>query len=360
MAYLGCWPTRGLIGRPTFDTAALVSRVRRAVTATAPIGPTEPTLTDVYAAAKRLHHFLMPTPLRISPGISRLVGTEVYLKHEHHLPTGAFKVRGGINLVSKLDAPTHTSGIATASTGNHGQSIAYAASLFGVPATIYAPVDANPVKVEAMKELGADVVLTGRDFDESRLACEAMSAKAGMRYIHAGNEPDLIAGVGTHTLEIISELPDVDVIIVPIGGGSGASGACIAAKGINPAIRVIGVQSAQAPAAHLSWSQGRAVEYKSATWADGLATGTPFALPQRILRNMLDDFVLVSDEQLYASVRLLLERARIVVEGAAAACLAAALTLEPQLSNQKTVLILTGGNISPSQLSRALEHTSNA
>jgi threonine dehydratase len=211
----------------------------------------EPTLQDVMAAALKIRPHLQPTPLRRSPAASEAVGADVYLKHEHHLPTGAFKVRGGVNLVSQLSPGERAAGVIAASTGNHGQSVAYAARLFGVKAIICAPENANASKVEAMKELGATVKLVGADFDEARIACERLAAAEGYRYIHSGDEPLLIAGVGTHTLEILRDEPGIDTIIVPIGGGSGAAGACIVAKTVNPKITVIGVQAEQAPAAIL-------------------------------------------------------------------------------------------------------------
>jgi threonine dehydratase len=314
----------------------------------------EPTLTDVLSAAARIRPHLAPTALRHSPAVSEAVGADVYLKYEFHLPTGAFKVRGGVNLVSQLSPQEREAGVVAASTGNHGQSVAFAARLFGVKAVICAPENANAAKVEAMKELGATVKLVGADFDEARVACEQLAASGGYRYIHSGDEPLLIAGVGTHTLEILGEMPQIDTVIVPIGGGSGAAGACIVAKSVNPKIKVIGVQAEKAPSAFLSWQAGKPVEATTSTWAEGLATRTPFELPQRILRRLLDDFVLVSDEAISSAVRFLLERNRILVEGAGASSLAAALALKDQLAGQRVVLILTGGNISITQLSAVL------
>ena len=314
----------------------------------------EPTIRDVIAAADRIRPHIAPTPLRRSPAVSELVGADVYLKHEHHLPTGAFKVRGGVNLISQLTPAEHEAGVIAASTGNHGQSVAFASRIFGVRAIVCAPEQANPGKVAAMRELGAEVKLVGASYDEARLACEKLAASEGYRYIHSGDEPMLIAGVGTHTLEILAEQPRIDTIVVPIGGGSGAAGACIVAKAIDPSIQVIGVQSKEAPAAYQSWRDGRMVEIPSHTWAEGLSTGTAFELPQRIMRRLLDDFVLVSDEELKAAVRSLLERARIVVEGAGAAPFAAALALKDRLAGRRVALILSGGNISIAQLRSVL------
>jgi len=252
----------------------------------------------------------------------------VWVKHENLLPTGAFKVRGGINLVAQLSDDERRRGVITASTGNHGQSIAYAARLFGVRAIICVPEAANPVKVKSIRGLGAEVVAYGKDFYEAREHAAELAEQHGYRYIHSGNEPHLIAGVGTEALEILEQQPEIEVIIVPIGGGSGASGTCIAAKGINPNVRVIGVQSAQAPAAYRSWKAKRLLTDQMGTFAEGLATRTAFELPQQILWEMLDDFVLVPDTDLRRAVRLMIETTRNLVEPAGAASLAAALQLK--------------------------------
>ncbi len=314
-----------------------------------------PTLPDIYAARAVIARYLPRTPLVPTPILSRQLGCEVYLKCEQLNPTGAFKVRGGLNLVSRLSPEERQRGLIAASTGNHGQSIAYAGRLFGVPVIIGAPEGSNPDKVQAMRALGAEVVLHGRDYDEAREWVERTAAAKGYRYVHSGNEPLLIAGVGTISLEILEELPDVDAIIVPVGGGSGASGACIVAKTINPAIQVIGVQSANAPAAYQSWKTRSMVETPTAaTFAEGLATRVPFELPQRILWERLDDFVLVSDEALRQAIVLLLETAHLVVEGAGAAATAAAVHLRPQLVGKKVALILSGGNITLTMLRKAL------
>jgi len=206
-----------------------------------------PDLADVLAARARIAPYLRPTPLYRYPVLDTLTGARLRVKHENHQPVGAFKVRGGVNLISQLSPAERDRGVASASTGNHGQSIAYAADLFGVRATIFVPEQANPVKVESMRALGAQIVFYGKDFDEAREQCEKVSAEQGYRYIHSGNEPALIAGVGTYTLEILAERPDTEVIVVPVGGGSGAAGACLVANAVRPSIEVIGVQSAAAP-----------------------------------------------------------------------------------------------------------------
>jgi threonine dehydratase len=314
-----------------------------------------PTLVDVVEARRRISPHLRPTPLYSYGALDELLGTEVFVKHENHQPIGAFKVRGGINLVSQLSPEERDRGVITASTGNHGQSIAYAARAFGVRATICVPEGANPVKVASIRSLGADVVFYGRDFDEAREHCEALAAERGLRYVHSGNEPLLIAGVGTQVLEILEEQPRIDVIVVPIGGGSGAAGACIVAKAVNPAIRVIGVQSEAAPAAFRSWQEQRLVEDSMETFAEGLATRTAFELPQTILWRSLDDFVLVSDDEIRLAQALMIDLTRNLVEAAGAAPLAAALRLREELAGTRAALIASGGNATREQLLDLLE-----
>src|SRR5437667_2161604 len=203
-----------------------------------------PTFQDVLLAQRRIRPYLQRTPLYSYPAMNALIGTDVYIKHENYQPVGAFKVRGGINLISQLSPDERKRGVIAASTGNHGQSVAYAARLFGVKARIVVPEKANPGKVAAMQGMGAEVIAWGANFDEARVHSEALAQEHGYRYIHSGNEPHLIAGVATEALEMLEDEPELEVIIVPIGGGSGAAGTCLTAHALNPAIRVIGVQSA--------------------------------------------------------------------------------------------------------------------
>jgi threonine dehydratase len=317
-----------------------------------------PDLADVLAARDRIAPYLRPTPLYGYPALDALIraqpgaqsGTRLRVKHENHQPVGAFKVRGGVNLVSQLSAAERDRGVAAASTGNHGQSVAYAANLFGVRAIVFMPEQANPVKVESMRALGAEVVFHGRDFDDAREYCEKQSAEHGYRYIHSGNEPALIAGVGTYTLEILQDHPDTEVIVVPVGGGSGAAGACIVAKAVRPSIQVVGVQAEAAPAAYRSWQARALVTATTSTFAEGLATRTAFELPQQILWELLDDFVLVSEEALAAATRVMIEKTRSLVEPAGAAALAAVLTYPARFAGRKVAVVCSGGNISPAQL----------
>ena len=313
----------------------------------------QPTFADVLAAKRFLEPYLRATPLVQRSGVSAAIGIDVWLKCESMLPTGAFKVRGGLNLVGR--DPTARAGVTGASTGNHGQSLAYAGQVFGVPVTIFHPRGANPLKLAAMRAFGATLVEHGVDFDESRVECARRASAEGVRYVHSGDEPYLIAGVATAALEVLNELPTADVLIVPVGGGSGAAGACLVAKTVNPKIRVIGVQSDGAPSAYQSWRDKATRETERAnTFADGLATRTPFALPQTIMRRDLDDFVLVSDGDLYRAMRILLVEGHVVAEGAGAAAVAAALKLRERLKGKTVVCWVSGGNATAESLQRAL------
>jgi threonine dehydratase len=219
-----------------------------------------------------------------------------------------------------------------------------------VRAVICVPERSNPVKVESMRALGAELVFHGRDFDEAREHCEQLAARHGYRYVHSGDEPDLIAGVATYTLEILEERPGTEVIVVPVGGGSGAAGACVVAKAVRASVEVIGVQSEAAPAAFRSWQAGTLVTADSSTFVEGLATRTAFQLPQRIMRERLDDFVLVSEDALKAATRLMIEKTRNLVEPAGAAALAAVLAAPGRFAGRTVAVVCSGGNISPAQL----------
>jgi threonine dehydratase len=325
-----------------------------------------PTLNDVLRAARALRAWLRPTALYRYPALDRLTGANIWIKHENHNPTGAFKVRGGINLVSQLSADERRRGLIAASTGNHGQSVAYAAAIFGVNAIVCVPERPNPAKARAMRLLGAEVIEHGRDFDEAREHAEELARRHGYRYVHSGDEPLLIAGVATAALEIVTERPEIETVIVPVGGGSGAAGACIAGKGLNPKLRVIGVQSRLAPAAFDAWNSGRkpaddepGARARSGpapmnTFAEGLATRTAFELPQRILRQHLDEFVLVSDDEIRAAMLLLIEHTRNLIEAAGAAAFAAALALKAELAGREVAVVCSGGNVSMQQLQELL------
>lgn len=315
-----------------------------------------PTLNDIYRARLIVDRYLPRTPLIQSPVLSEKLGCDLYLKCENLQPIGAFKIRGGVNLMANLPESIRSRGVVACSTGNHGQSIAWAARQFGVRAVIYVPEISNPVKVASMRRLGAEIVAEGEDFDAARFAAEARAAKDGLYYIHSANEARLIEGVGTYALEILEMVPDLDVLLVPIGAGSGACGSVIAGKGINPDLTVIGVQAVGAPVVHDSVKQGKLLTYDSMeTFAEGLATRVAFELPVRILREGIDDIVLVTDAEMRSAVLTLLECHRMLAEGAGAASLAAAKNLGETLRGKKVAVVVSGGNFTLDSLRQALD-----
>jgi threonine dehydratase len=305
------------------------------------------TFEDVLKAREFISSYLPGTPLVRSEKISAFLECDYYIKCENLQPIGAFKVRGAVNLVGTAPDEEKRAGMIAASTGNHGQAVAYAGRLFGSRVIIYAPAEkVNQAKVQAMCNLGAEVRLHGRDFDEARLEAERVAKEKGYRYVHSADEPKLIAGTGTISLEVFEKLPNADVIICPAGGGSCASGNCIAAKHLNPNVRVIAAQSAAAPAMWHAWKNHNLDPYPTMeTEHEGLATRVPFEMPNRILWELLDDFVLLSDEEINDAIRLLARDAKQIAEGAGATSLAAALKLKDQLKGKKVVGILTGGNL---------------
>ncbi len=286
-----------------------------------------PQLVDVYAARRRVYRWMKPSPLLPHALLARESGLDILVKHENHNPTGSFKVRGGLNLIGSL-SPDERRGVIAATTGNHGQSIAFACGLYGVPCTIVTPLGNNPEKNAAMRALGADVIEHGRDFDEARERVEQLQQERGLRYVHSANEPLLIAGVATYALEVFTDAPDTDVVLVPIGGGSGACGLVLARSASGSRAEIIGVQAERADAFTRAWRSGSRVVGRTAdTFAEGLATRVTFDLTFGMLARGLDDIVTLSEEELADGVRLALRTTHNLAEGAGGAALAAAMKL---------------------------------
>ena len=316
---------------------------------------TPPTLRDVYAARRRIAPVLCPTPLVRHPLLVDALGLEVLVKHENHNPTCAFKVRGGLNLVESLDEDQRRRGVVTASTGNHGQSIAFACRRAGVACTIVVPRGNNPEKSAAMRAFGATVEEHGQDFDEARERVEALAAERGLRYVHSANEPLLIAGVGTYALEVFEEIAEPDVVFVPIGGGSGASGLVTVRDGLGARTAIVGVQAARADAFARSWrGPARVVGERADTFAEGLATRVTFDLTFGILQRGLADVVTLDEEELAEGVRLALRATHNLAEGAGAATLVAAFKQRAALAGKTVVCVMSGGNLDTATLRRIL------
>ena len=313
------------------------------------------TLQDIIAARKVVARFLKQTPLIHYPELSERLGFQAYIKHENHHPTGSFKVRGGLNFMHHLPQAQREKGVLTATRGNHGQSIAYAAAQFGVKATVVVPHGNNPEKNSAMRAFGAELIEHGADFSEALELCEKLQAERGLYYVHPCMEPALFHGVGTYSLEIFESLPNVDAIIVPIGGGSGCCGAITVSKAINSNVKVIGVQAENAPAIYRSWKAGRHIETDSCdTIADGLATRSAFPLPLSIIKEGIHDMVLLSEAEIQEGIRSALRWTHNVAEGAGAAPLAAAHTLTDTLAGKHVVMVMSGANLDTETLKSVL------
>ena len=313
-----------------------------------------PSLAETFEAKHVLEHYLPRTPLQHNLALSRELGCEAYLKLENLQPIGAFKVRGGVYLASTLSEEEGARGMIGASTGNHGQSLAYGANIFGIRCVIAMPEEANPMKVESMRALGAEVEFHGENFEEARLWAEETARQKGMRYVHHVNTPELVAGVSTISLEVVEDLPDVDVIITPIGGGSAAVGHCLVAKALQPKVQVIGVQAQGAPAVYHSWRERELQAAGIETAAEGLATGQAYYTAVKTFIERMDDMLLVSDEEMRQAVVLLLRAAHVVAEESGAAAAAAAVKLREGLAGTNVAIVVSGGNMTLDSLRRVL------
>ena len=314
------------------------------------------TFEEVLAARDFIRPHLVLTPLYGYPSLERLLGARTYVKHENHHLVGAFKVRGGVYLVGTLPAEQKSKGVIGATRGNHGQSLAYAGRLFGVKAVIAVPHGNNPEKNEAMRLHGADLIEQGGDYDEAVKLVEELTRKHGYRYVHAANEPKIIAGVGTYSLEVFEQLPEAEVMIVPVGLGSGLSGACVVAQGLGKNTRLVGVQAEAASSVGQSWRSDKIITTDSAdTIADGLATRIPAEMTLEIMRRRVDEMVTVGEQEIIEAVRLMIQATHNLVEPAGACALAAAVKIRKKLAGKKVVLVQTGANIDWNTLRRIVQ-----
>ena len=311
-----------------------------------------PTLDDVRRAREVIsQHLSLPTPLIHSPALSQQLDAQVSLKLECMTPTSAFKVRGGINLASQLDDEAKSRGLVTASTGNHGQSIAFGAAQVGAEATIFMPTDANPDKIAAIERLGGRVKLQGERVDECFVAAAEYAHERGAHYVEVANNPSLIAGVATSALEVLEDQqPDTDLVIVPLGGGSGASGWITVRDGLQHPAEIWAAQSSLSPAAHDAWRSGELEPRPNRTLAEGLATGLAFQLTNEILRAGLNDFILVDDDQILAGLRQLWDAQHVIAEPAGVVGLAAANQERKRIAGKRVVLVISGANATRQQL----------
>ena len=311
-----------------------------------------PTLEEI----RRAHEIIkqevgLPTPLIHSPGLSEHLNAHVSIKLEAATPTSAFKVRGGIYLASQLDGDARERGLVTASTGNHGQSIAYGAAVAGTSAKIFMPTDANPDKIAAIERFGGRVELVGERVDECFVAAAEYAHERGALYVEPVNQPTLIAGVATAALEVLeTQQPDTDLVIVPLGGGTGASGWVSVRDGLSHAAEVWAAQSSQSPAVHDAWRSGKMEPRPNQTLAEGIATGVVFELPLGILRASLNDFILVDDRQIIDAIKQLWDLQHVMAEPAGAVAVAAADQECGRIAGRRVVIVVSGANATRSQL----------
>jgi threonine dehydratase len=313
---------------------------------------------DVLDAERRIRPFLAPTSLQNHPVLDATVGNgiTVWVKHENHHPTGSFKVRNALSVVTRLSAGERGRGIVAATRGNHGMALAWAGRTLGVHVTVCVPHGNNPDKNEAIRALGAELVVEGRDYDECLGVADRIVAQRGARLVHSTNDLDVIAGAGTLGLEIVRERPSLDALVISVGGGSQAVGALTVARALLPSLRVYGVQAVGASAIHDSWHRGEEVRHDAArTFADGLATRQPYAFTLPALRAGLAGFVAVPDSDISLAVRMLLSTTHNLVEGAGAAGLAGLLALGDELAGKQVGIILSGANIDEDTLLRVLQ-----
>lgn len=312
---------------------------------------------DVLQARRRIRSYLAPTPLRRYAPLDAAVGSgiAVWVKHENHNPTNSFKVRNALSVMTALPEEEKKRGVVAATRGNHGLGVAWAGSLLGAGVTICVPRGNNAEKNEGMRGLGAVLVEEGRDYDESLEVAQRLVRERGLRMVHSTNDRKVIAGAATVTLEILEEQPDLDAMVVSVGGGSQAVGALTVARAVRPGMPVYAVQAERACATHDSWRAGRPIAKSSAdTFADGLATRNAYEMTFPALQAGLAGFVLVSEGEMAEAIRLLLRTTHGLVEGAGAAGLAGLVRLREQLAGKKIGIIVSGGNIDRETLRRVI------
>jgi threonine dehydratase len=316
-----------------------------------------PTVSDVWHAQEIIREHVYHTPLLQSRTFSAMSGATVYLKAENLQRSGAYKIRGATNKLAHLTPEERERGVIAASAGNHAQGVALAAAALGVRCTIVMPTGAPLAKVTATQGYGATVVLHGDTYNDAYAHARELQQQTGMTYIHAYDDPDIIAGQGTLGLEILADLPDVEALVVGIGGGGLIAGIATAIKGLKPDVRIVGVQAAGAASMRAALDAGHLVTLPSiGTIADGIATRRAGDLTFAIVRELVDDVVTVDDEEIIHAVLLLMERCKLLVEGAGAAGLAALLSGKVDLAGKRTVVVLSGGNIDMNMVGRFIQH----
>ncbi|MFO7570751.1 MAG: threonine/serine dehydratase [Smithellaceae bacterium] len=286
--------------------------------------------------------------------LSRLLGCEAFVKHENHNPTGSFKIRGALNFFHSLSGEALETGILVATRGNHGLAMAWAGQWFHVPCTVIVPEDNNPEINRTIESYGAQVIVHGEDFYDAQSYCEELVDSAGYYYVQQGNEPEILNGLATMGLEILEDLPQADTIICPIGGGAGCASILRTARAIRPDIEIIGVEPQNAPSFYNSWKKGEIVTLDDAhTIADGLAARSVFHLPYVILRDSINDVVLLTEDEIVEGIRLALTTTHNLAEAAGAVSLMGAFKIKDRLAGKKVVMVMSGGNLNMDNLKTA-------
>ena len=304
--------------------------------------------SDISAARSRMRPFFDASPIRHYPLLDDLIGYDIttWVKHENHLPTGSFKVRNAVASITALSDDEAARGVIAASTGNHGQGLAWAGAARGVSVTICVPVGNNPEKSAVMRSFGASVVEIGATYDETAAACRALADQEGRTLVHSTNHREVIAGAGTMTAEFLDQLPALDALVIALGGGSQAVGAAVAREVLNPSLAIYAVGAAGAPTQHDAWHAGTPRTGGHAhTFAEGIATGSTYELTFAALQHALADFVLVDDDAIKQSVRDLWRITHNLAEGAGATGLAGLQTLAPRLAGKTVGIVMCGGNL---------------
>jgi len=318
--------------------------------------PVAVTFADVERAARNLRGHLQPTPLQYSRAFTDKVRCHVHIKAESIQPIRAFKVRGALNKLIRMSARQRAAGVITASAGNHGMGVAYAAAVFKTPATVFVPETANQFKVEAIKRFGARVVPAGRNYNGAYTEALAAQQESGATFVHAYDDPDVIAGQGTIAVELLHDLEDFDTVLVPIGGGGLIGGIALYLKEKKPRIRVIGVEPAGADGMYRSIKAGKVVTLgRVSTIADGLAASAPGKLTFELAQRYVDDILLVQEAEMLRAIRLIFEWEHLLAEPAGAAAIAALLYHHRPSPNEKVVAILSGANVTDEVMLRALK-----
>ncbi|HLZ19655.1 MAG TPA: threonine/serine dehydratase [Smithellaceae bacterium] len=311
--------------------------------------------TNTLMAKTIIYRYLNRTNTIHYSELSRLLECQAFVKHENHNPTGSFKIRGALNFFHHMSKEELEAGILVATRGNHGLAMAWAGQWFQVPCTVVVPENNNPEINRIIESYGAELIIHGADFYDAQSYCEELVDSAGYYYVQQGNEPEILNGLATMGLEILEDLPDVDTVICPIGGGAGCASLVKTMRAFKPELEIIGVEPQNAPSFYNSWKKGEVVTLDEAhTIADGLAARSVFQLPYVILKDTINDVILLTEDEIREGIRMALTITHNLAEAAGAVSLMAAAKIKDRLAGKKVVMIMSGGNMNMSTLKSAI------